>query len=121
MYYLQRKWQTFYLPFFLVHWLYRRKTKEFGFSLVLVILAGVSKAAPYHHITVVVSDMPEKEQKELKSVTCSVHFIQFLTKQTQVTGFVCKICFKLCTIDSNFLKLIQIYFIAPVLALLMTH
>jgi hypothetical protein len=50
----------------LVHWLYSRKTTEFGFSLVLVVLAGVSKAAPYCHTTDVVSEVPEKEQKKHK-------------------------------------------------------
>jgi len=38
---------------------------EFSFSLVLVALAGVSKAAPYH-LTAVVSEVPQKEQKEHK-------------------------------------------------------
>jgi hypothetical protein len=37
---------------------------EFNFSLVLVVLAGVSKAVSYHHTTVVVSEVPEKGQKE---------------------------------------------------------
>ena len=50
---------------FLVHWLYSRKTTQFSFSLVLVALAGVSKAAPYH-LTAVVSEVPQEEQKEHK-------------------------------------------------------
>jgi hypothetical protein len=66
MYYLQCRQQTFYLPIFLVHWLYGRKTTEFGFSMVLVVLVGVSKAAPYHHTTVVVTEVSEKGQNEHK-------------------------------------------------------
>jgi len=37
---------------------------EFGLSLVLVVLAGVSQAATHHHMEVVVREVKEKGQME---------------------------------------------------------
>ena len=51
-------------PLLLVIGLYSRKVMELGFCLVLVVLAGVSQAAPYHSLAVVVGEVCEKGQME---------------------------------------------------------
>jgi hypothetical protein len=40
---------------------------EFGFSLILAVLTGVSQAAPYLNLTVAVGVVHEKEQMEHKN------------------------------------------------------
>jgi len=53
-------------PLLLVIGLYSRKVSELGFSLVLLVLAGVSRAAPYHNLTFVVGEVHEKGRMEHK-------------------------------------------------------